>query len=104
MPGLPPVPPVKPETPGEGAVAQAHPSAHVRLSAPCRFRVTLAASMGAYPIITLILYILGPATEGWPVWQKTLAIVPIMVPAMVFGIIPAVHRFAGPWLRPRARA
>lgn len=91
-----------PEQPGSRAAPEVSPA--VRLSPPCRFRLTIAASMGAYPVITLILYVLGPATQDWAVWQKTLAIVPIMVPAMVFGIIPAVHRFAGPWLRPRARA
>lgn len=100
MSGLPPVQPAQSQTPDPSSAAEARP----RLSAPCRFRITLAASLGAYPIITLILYVLGPATQDWAVWQKTLAIVPIMVPAMVFGIIPAVHRFAGPWLRPRARA
>ncbi len=103
MSGHAPAPPSGPhaQPPADGP-ASGHP--HHRPSAPCRFRITLAASLGAYPVITLILYLLGPATEGWAVWQKTLAIVPVMVPAMVFGIIPAVHRFAGPWLRPRVRA
>lgn len=98
--------PTPPEDPVDQGPAKDPAGSHLplRLAAPSRFRLTLAASMGAYPVITIILYVLGPATEGWPVWQKTLAIVPLMVPAMVFGIIPAVHRFAGPWLRPRVRA
>lgn len=59
-----------------------------------RFAVILA--FGVYPLITGLLYGLWPLIGPWPLWEKTLALVPLMVPAMVFGVIPAIQR----WLRP----
>lgn len=64
-----------------------------------RARFAVAVSIGAYPVVTLLLYAMGPFTAEWTVWQRALAMVPIMVTAMVWGVIPAVHRFAGSWLR-----
>ncbi|TDT96672.1 MULTISPECIES: hypothetical protein [Azorhizobium] len=69
----------------------------------CRYRLSVGASLGAYPLITGILYGLGPLTETWEVWQKTLAIVPVMVPCMVFGVIPGVQRIGGRWVRRASR-
>ncbi len=63
-----------------------------------RSRFALLVLAGVYPLITTLLYVLAPLTEDWTIWQRTLVIAPIMVVAMVFGLIPTLQRrFAG-WL------
>ncbi|QJR20457.1 hypothetical protein HKM20_02485 [Pelagibacterium halotolerans] len=60
--------------------------------------------IGVYPIITLILYLVLPLTAGWPIWQTTLIVAPIMVAIMVFWMIPQIQkRFAGFIMRPARR-
>ncbi len=65
-----------------------------------RARLTVAVALGVYPLITGLLYLLWPVIAPWPLWQKTLAVVPLMAPAMVWGVIPAIHRYLRPWLHP----
>ena len=72
-------------------------------TAPRRFsRVHLAFAtlVPVYPLITTILYIVLPLTEGWTIWQRTAIITPIMVFAMVFVVSPFVQkRFSKFFLR-----
>ncbi|GGF64621.1 hypothetical protein GCM10007301_25510 [Azorhizobium oxalatiphilum] len=70
----------------------------------CRIRLSVGASLGAYPVITGILYGLAEVAGDMAVWQKTLAIVPLMVPCMVFAIIPGVHKVGGRWIRRSLRS
>ena len=63
---------------------------------PNRNRLALLVLVGVYPIITAILYVLGPLTAGWDVWQRTLVLAPVMVTLMVYGLIPFITtRFRG---------
>lgn len=57
-----------------------------------RFRFALALCLGAYPLITGLLYLWAPVLDHLPSWQVTLIIVPQMVFGMVFAVIPLVHR------------
>lgn len=60
-----------------------------------RFSRTRFASLvlvGAYPLITALLYLVLPLTGGWALWQRTLLVAPLMVAAMVWGVIPTVQR------------
>ncbi len=66
-----------------------------------RYRFTLVLAVVVYPLITAILYVVAPLTEGWSIWQRTLVVAPTMVIAMVWGVIPAVHRYAGRLIRIR---
>ncbi|MCE1237244.1 MAG: hypothetical protein LWW93_12920 [Hyphomicrobiales bacterium] len=75
----------------------ASPSVLRRLSPP-KVRFALCVMLGAYPLITAILFALAPVTGDWPIALRTLVIVPMMVSGMVFGIIPLVHRWAGGWI------
>lgn len=69
-----------------------------RLSKP---RLALAMFVPVYPLITVLLYIVLPLTEGWTIWQRTLVIAPVMVVSIVFFIAPMVQkRFAGFITRP----
>lgn len=65
-------------------------------SAPTRklskLHLALAMLLPVYPLITTILYIVLPLTEGWTIWQRTAVIAPIMVFAMVFFVSPFVQK------------
>lgn len=64
-------------------------------STPTRFsrpRFALIVLLGAYPVITAILYFVFPLTGGWSIWQRTVLVAPMMVGAMVWGVIPAVQQ------------
>lgn len=51
--------------------------------------------IGVYPLITALLYVALPLTEGWATWQRTLLIAPVMVAIMIWGLIPTIQkRFA----------
>ena len=68
-----------------------------KLSKPHLALVTL---LPVYPLITAILYVVLPLTEGWTIWQRTALITPVMVFAMVFVVSPFVQkRFANFFLR-----
>ncbi len=65
-----------------------------------RVHLALATLIPVYPLITTILYIVLPLTEGWTIWQRTAVITPIMVFAMVFVVSPFVQkRFSSFFLR-----
>jgi antibiotic biosynthesis monooxygenase (ABM) superfamily enzyme len=65
-----------------------------------KLHLALALLLPVYPLITAILYIVLPLTDGWTTWQRTALIAPIMVFAMVFVITPFVQkRFANFILR-----
>ena len=65
-----------------------------------RPRFATLVVLGAYPIITAILYLVVPLTGGWEVWQRTLIVAPAMVAAMVWGIIPVVNKVFRGFLNP----
>ena len=62
---------------------------------PSRLTFVAAVAAGIYPVITAILYLVVPLTEGWAIWQRTLVVVPVMVPLVVFGVMPTIHRYVG---------
>jgi len=72
-------------------------SSSTRFSRP---RFAMLVLIGAYPLITSLLYLVFPLTEGWSIWQRTLVIVPLMVSAMVWGIIPGVQRLFRSFINP----
>lgn len=47
-------------------------------------------TFAVYPVITSLLYALGPFTENWPLWQRTMLLAPIMVAAIIFVVTPLV--------------
>lgn len=57
-----------------------------------RVRFAALVLVGAYPLITALLYLVLPLTGGWALWQRTLLVAPLMVAAMVWGVIPTVQR------------
>lgn len=67
---------------------------------PSRHRLALVLVVAVYPLITGLLYALGPLTQGWSLWQRTILVAPIMVAAMVYGLIPFVQRNLRAFLTP----
>lgn len=65
---------------------------------PSRLRLSFFIFLFVYPIVTLVLYALMSLTQGWGIWQRNLVMVPIMIVAMVYGIIPFIHKRLGRWL------
>ncbi len=73
-------------------------------SRPSRLRFAALVLLGAYPVITTILYVVVPMTPGWAIWQRTLVVAPAMVGAMVWGVIPFVQRRFQSFINPRVPA
>ena len=65
-----------------------------------RPRFAAIVALGVYPLVTALIYIVFPLTDGWAVWQRTLLIVPMMVVMMIWGLIPAVHRYFHAFVNP----
>ena len=73
-------------------------NAPARPAVPNRQRFAVLVLVGVYPLVTGISYAIAPFTAGWEIWQRGLLIAPIMVPVMVYGLIPFIQtRFRG-WL------
>ncbi len=70
---------------------------------PTRFsrpRFALLVLLGVYPVITALLYFVFPLTGGWPLWQRTLLVAPMMVASMIWGVIPAVRKLFRGFINP----
>jgi len=76
------------------------PAPATRFSRP---RFALLVLLGVYPLITVLLHLVLPLTEGWTIWQRTLVIAPLMVTIMVWGLIPAVQKHFRSFLNPVQR-
>ena len=62
---------------------------------PSKFRLALLMLLAIYPIVTALLYIVMPLTEGWSTWQRTMILAPVMVSLIVFCIAPTIHKCFG---------
>jgi antibiotic biosynthesis monooxygenase (ABM) superfamily enzyme len=59
---------------------------------------------GAWTMITLILWLLGPLTDTWPLPLRTLVLSVLMVLALTWVVIPALTRMFAGWLAPAPAA
>lgn len=58
---------------------------------PSRVRFALLVFVFVYPLVTSLLMIVLWLTPGWPLPLRTLLIVPCVVVAMVWGIVPLIQ-------------
>lgn len=72
-------------------------------SAPPRHKLAVLTWLGAYPVITLILALLGPALVSWPLAVRTLVLSVLMVITLTWLVMPGLTRVLGPWLSRPAR-
>jgi antibiotic biosynthesis monooxygenase (ABM) superfamily enzyme len=62
---------------------------------PSRLRLAIVMLIPVYPLITAILYVIMPLTDGWQIWQRTLLIAPLMIFSIIFVIGPNVQKYFG---------
>lgn len=62
------------------------------MSLSARLRFLGATMIGAYIVINALMFVLAPITQGMPRLGFTAILVPPMVLAMVFLVIPAAKR------------
>jgi antibiotic biosynthesis monooxygenase (ABM) superfamily enzyme len=56
-----------------------------------RTRLAMRVFLAVYPLVTVLLYVIVPLTDGWQTWQRTLILVPIMVVCLVYFVIPTIQ-------------
>jgi antibiotic biosynthesis monooxygenase (ABM) superfamily enzyme len=76
----------------------------IRKQAPPRHKMALLTWAGAWGLITLILWLLGPVTATWPLPLRTLVISVLMVLGLTWVVIPNLTRIFAAWLAPRPPA
>jgi antibiotic biosynthesis monooxygenase (ABM) superfamily enzyme len=67
---------------------------------PPRHKMALLTWAGAWAMITLILFALGPAMATWPLALRTLVISVLMVLTLTWVVIPTLTRVFAGWLAP----
>jgi antibiotic biosynthesis monooxygenase (ABM) superfamily enzyme len=65
---------------------------------PSQYKLALLTWAGAFAVITLILVVLGPLMESWPLPLRTLVISGLMVGALTWVVIPLLTRLCRGWL------
>jgi antibiotic biosynthesis monooxygenase (ABM) superfamily enzyme len=55
---------------------------------------------GAWALITLILWVVGPVTATWPLPLRTLVVSALMVVGMTWLVVPYLTRTFAGWLAP----
>jgi antibiotic biosynthesis monooxygenase (ABM) superfamily enzyme len=64
-----------------------------------RWKMAVMIWLGIYPTITLALWLLGPFLAPLPLPLKTLCLTLVVVPTMVFGVLPLLQKILSPWLK-----
>jgi antibiotic biosynthesis monooxygenase (ABM) superfamily enzyme len=65
---------------------------------PPRHKMALLSWPGAWSLITLILWVLGPAIRTWPLPLQTLVVSALMVVGMTWLVMPYLTRIFAGWL------
>ena len=67
-----------------------------------RNKVAVITWLAIYPALTITLALLGPALTPLPLYVRTLVLTAVLVPIMVYVLVPTVQRIFARWLRPRS--
>jgi antibiotic biosynthesis monooxygenase (ABM) superfamily enzyme len=78
-----------------GRAETASPAAPAARPNPSKVRLAGLMLLAVYPLITAILYVVLPLTEGWAIWERTLLIAPVMVVSIVFFVAPWIQKHFG---------
>ena len=72
---------------------------------PPRYKVALLTWIGIFPVITLLLSVLGPTLASRSVVVRAFVLTACAIPIMTWIVMPIVTRFTGAWLHagPRNR-
>ena len=66
---------------------------------PPRWKLAVIVWLAIYPVLTFLLWVVGPEIRGWPLPLRTLALTVVLVPTMVFVLLPALQQLLAAWLR-----
>jgi antibiotic biosynthesis monooxygenase (ABM) superfamily enzyme len=70
---------------------------------PARWKTAVVVWLAIYPVLTFVLWLAGLTIRNWPVALRTLVLTVVIVPLMVYVLIPTIQRVLAPWLRPGSR-
>lgn len=65
---------------------------------PPKWKFALMVWLAIYPAITLMQWLIGDVLVQLPIPIRTLVITGILVPLMVFVLLPLLRRLLGSWL------
>jgi antibiotic biosynthesis monooxygenase (ABM) superfamily enzyme len=74
------------------------PAPPMRIGPP-RWKLAILVWLAIFPALTLLLWLIGPEIRDWPLALRTLALTAVLVPVMVFVLLPALQRLLAGWLR-----
>ncbi len=80
---------------------EVHMATPPKHTAPPRYKAALMTWLGAYPVITIILFALGPPMARWPLLLRTLVISGLMVVTLSWFVLPALAYILRGWLTRR---
>jgi antibiotic biosynthesis monooxygenase (ABM) superfamily enzyme len=63
-----------------------------------KWKFSIMVWVAIYPAITLLTYLIGDIIKNLPLPIKTLIMTGILVPLMVFVLLPILRKLMGNWL------
>lgn len=69
------------------------------MKAAPRWKTALLVWLAIYPSITLLMLVFGEHLALLPVPLRTLVMTAVLVPLLVFVLLPLLHKWFGNWLR-----
>jgi antibiotic biosynthesis monooxygenase (ABM) superfamily enzyme len=63
-----------------------------------KWKFAIIVWLAIYPTITLVSFLIGDIIKSWPLPFKTLLMTGILVPLMVFVLLPLLRKLLGDWL------
>lgn len=71
---------------------------------PPRYKQALVVWLAIYPTITLLQLTFGSTLAQLPIPLRTLVLTGVLVPLMVFVLVPTLNRLLARWLKPAGEA
>ena len=65
---------------------------------PPKWKFAVMVWLAIYPTITFVSYLIGDVIKDWPLPLKTLLMTGILVPTMVFILLPILRKLLTNWL------
>ena len=65
---------------------------------PPKWKFAVMVWLAIYPTITLVTFIIGDFIQKFPLPIKTLIMTGILVPLMIFVLLPLLRKILGNWL------
>lgn len=65
---------------------------------PPKYKTAIMIWLAIYPSVTVLFYLLGDKIAALPIFIRTLVLTLILVPLMVFVLLPILQRLMKGWL------